>query len=101
MLPLIYAKADPKHLSHHPGKKRAGCFTASANTDYYQLTGLFNYQSRQVSSAIDKKIIGSQYAFIQHKLEDAVDRPRQITNLFLQYIQGESNNIDKDTFLAY
>ncbi|MFI2991476.1 hypothetical protein ACNYDF_24190 [Klebsiella aerogenes] len=65
------------------------------------LTGLFNYQSRQVSSAIDKKIIGSQYAFIQHKLEDAVDRPRQITNLFLQYIQGESNNIDKDTFLAY
>lgn len=63
------------------------------------LTGLFNYQSRQVSSAIDKKIIGSQYTFIQLKLEDAVDRPRQITNLFLQYIQGESNNIDKDTLV--
>ncbi|HBW0986042.1 TPA: GGDEF domain-containing protein, partial [Klebsiella aerogenes] len=63
------------------------------------LAGLFNYQSRQVSSAIDKKIIGSQYAFIQHKLEDAVDRPRQITNLFLQYIQGENNNIDKDTLV--
>ncbi|WP_447295709.1 hypothetical protein, partial [Acinetobacter baumannii] len=53
----------------------------------------------QVSSAIDKKIIGSQYTFIQLKLEDAVDRPRQITNLFLQYIQGESNNIDKDTLV--
>ncbi len=50
------------------------------------LTGLFNYQSRQVSSAIDKKIIGSQYAFIQHTLEDAVDRPRQITNLFFYNI---------------
>ncbi len=53
------------------------------------LTGMFNYQSRQVSTAIDKKIIGTQYALIQHKLEDAVDRPRQITNLFLQYIQGK------------
>ncbi|MGG7140523.1 hypothetical protein [Klebsiella aerogenes] len=58
------------------------------------LTGLFNYQSRQVSSAIDKKIIGSQYTFIQLKLEDAVDRPRQITNLFLQYIQGESGFVE-------
>ena len=63
------------------------------------LTGLFNYQSRQVSTAIDKKIIGTQYALIQHKLEDAVDRPRQITNLFLQYIQGEGNNIDKDALV--
>lgn len=62
-------------------------------------TWALNYQSRKIDATINKQLIETQQQLIQHKLEDAVNRPQQIANLFLQYIQGQDNHINTDALI--
>lgn len=58
--------------------------------------GLFEYQSRQTGMQMSEQLLMTQGEVVQHKLEDYLNTPRQLSNLMRQYLHGGEEKLDSE-----
>lgn len=58
--------------------------------------GLFEYQSRQTGMQMSQQLLGAQGEVVEHKLENYLNTPRQLSSLMRQYLLGAEVNFDSE-----